>query len=203
MHMRLVLLFGFSCFSLACRSNAPVVEQSQHVVNDTAPIGWIDSVVSIEEALRQFRADIPEQTTQFTHGAKSRDALMRQFADAVKTQDTASLTKLVVSQGEFAYLYYPNHPQSKPPYELSPQLMWFQMTMRSEKGLRRLLRDFGGQQILHGYSCADSLEIQNGNKLWTQCVIQLPLKEQKQTVLFSGIIEKDGIYKILSYSNSL
>jgi len=208
MNLRITLLLGLSCLPITCRSNASTVEDHQHaysthVSNTTSSREWVDSAVPIEEALRRFQADIPEPVTQFSHGAQSRDALIRQFATAVEKEDTASLTKLAVSRAEFAYLYYPNHPKSQPPYELSPQLMWFQMTARSEKGLRRILRDFGGQQMPRKYACADSLQIQNGNTVWTGCAIEIPTKEQKRTVLFSAIIEREGSYKILSYSNNL
>jgi hypothetical protein len=208
MNSRITLLLGlYCCASLACRSNAPVVENYEFSSIDTPVRQVIDSVIPIEEALRQFQADIPEPITNFSHGAPSKDALVRKFIEGIAQRDTASLARLTMSRAEFAYLYYPNHPQSKPPYELPPQLMWFQMTVNSEKGLRRALRDFGGRQLQARYTCADSAKIQNENRVWTRCVIELPQSQEaegaKAIALFSAIIERQGVYKFLSYSNSL
>ena len=205
MKFNIAVLVGLSIAPLACggSNTASIGNQGLTMTVDTPRTEWIDSALSAEDAMRRFRADIPAPVTQYSDGASSRDALVRKFVDNVAKQDTVSLARLAVSRGEFAYLYYPNHPQSRPPYELTPQLMWFQMTANSDKGLRRLLRDFGGQQLPVNYSCADSAEIQNGNRIWTKCVVETGADVKKRVALFSAILERQGTYKFLSYTNSL
>lgn len=201
MNSRIAILLGLCCFPMTCRSNASPVEGERSISADTTSV--VDSILPIEEALRRFRADIPTPVTHYSAGASSKDALVKRFMEGIARRDTVGLAKLAVSRAEFAYLYYPNHPQSLKPYEVSPQLMWFQMTARSDKGLRRVLQDFGGKRFAPRYSCADSTQLENQTQIWTQCVVKGIRPDKSDLNLFSAIVERDGAYKFLSYANSL
>ncbi len=204
MKARTALLLALALTPITCKSNDTSAEYSPTVVMiDTPPLQSIDSVLPIDESLKRFQSTIVQPVTDFSDGATSKEQLVTKLVQGIHNRDTASLTRLAVSRAEFAYLYYPNHPQSKPPYELSPQLMWFRLTANSEKGLRRALREFGGRELKPLYSCADSIQIQNGNMVWSRCVIKVPGKDSSDVSLFSAIVGREGVYKILSYANSL
>lgn len=60
---------------------------------------------------------------------------MSQFIRAVQQQDTVALMRTHLSRAEFAYLYYPSHPQAQPPYSLPPDLMWIMIEAQSVDGV--------------------------------------------------------------------
>ena len=106
----------------------------------------VDSVVPREVALARFQQASP-RATAFEGGAPSRDALVRAFVRAVETKDTATLRRLVISRGEFAYLFYPSRAQGLPPYSLSPDLSWFMTVEQSNRGVHHLVDELGGKHL--------------------------------------------------------
>lgn len=190
--------------SLSCGVVEAIDRESNRVIMIDTPrstaSGWVDSVIPLNEALAIFR----EQTKVVTGlggGASSKSELINNFLTALENRDTSALFRMVLSRDEFAHLYYPDHPQSKPPYELTPQLMWFHMSTNSDKGLRRALRDFGGKSMPRTHECSDSISISNGNRIHTNCSVTL--SDSSKVVLFSAVLERNGMYKVLSYINKL
>ena len=168
-----------------------------------ATAGVVDSAISREEALRRFRLDLPE-VTGFSGGNRSRDSLVRGFLSALERRDAETLRNLVLSRAEFAYLYYPSSPQSLPPYDLSPDLMWFMQGLQGDEGLRHTLDSFGGRQFtLVGYDCPATPERQNGNSVWAPCLVRWKDSAgiEAEGRLFGPIVERDGVFKFVSYSS--
>src|SRR5512133_2202813 len=66
----------------------------------------VDSAVPRAEALARFQRASPHAGA-LSGGAASRDELVRRFVQAVEGADTAALRRMVLSRGEFAFLYYP------------------------------------------------------------------------------------------------
>jgi hypothetical protein len=93
---------------------------------------------------------------------------------------------------------------TKPPYELAPGLVWFQIQNGSSRGLGRLLDRTAGRplQVL-GQRCAPEPVLEGPNRIWNDCVLLLdpPDEAPEWTALFGGILERDGIYKFVSYAN--
>jgi hypothetical protein len=164
----------------------------------------VDSFVPPEEALRRFRAGVPP-VTRLQGGAPSRDSVVRLFARAVETRDTAIVNRLIVSRAEFAYLFYPTSPLREAPYELDPQMMWFQLRTQSEKGISRLFDRFGGRPIGYtGHRCPDAPLVQGENRVWEGCVVQRSDSSGRLTQrMFGSIVARDGVYKFLGYGNDL
>jgi len=164
----------------------------------------VDSAIPIDEALRRFRADLPK--TQALHGGfGSREKLVREFVRALEARDTAALRKAVMGAGEFAWLYYPASPLSRPPYELSPALMWFQLQGESEKGASRLLSERAGQVLGYiGHNCAPP-RVEGKNRIHPSCELRR-VTAARDTIaerLFGLILERDGRYKFVGYANRL
>jgi hypothetical protein len=171
----------------------------------SAPRRVIDSVIPRDEALRRFRTKLaPVEALEGGRG--SRDSLVAAYLDALAARDTATLAAMAVSRAEFGYLYYPTTPQSRPPYNLAPELMWFLLDQRSDRGIRRVLQIYGGQDLtLLGYDCGPGESVEGENTVWGPCQVRFRLAEGDTVSqrLFSQIIRRSGRYKFLSYANKL
>ncbi|MBV9772421.1 MAG: hypothetical protein JO040_00630 [Gemmatimonadetes bacterium] len=165
----------------------------------------VDSALPVQELLRRFRADLPTTPTELA-GVASRDSLVARYVGALQANDTSALEPLVLDRAEFAYLYYPTTPQSKPPYELPPALMWFQLQSSNRKGVFRAFRELGGKPLHYaGYRCDEKPEVQGENRIWNGCLVRIRPEGQgkvEEARLFGGIIERAGRFKFVSYANA-
>ena len=163
------------------------------------------SPVSLDSALKLFRRDL-EPVTELQDSERSIADVVARLATAVERSDTTALRALVMSRREFAWLYYPTSPFTRAPTKQEPTLAWFLHLQASEKGATRLFNAYGGRSLrLAGHECMAPPRLEGNNRLWFDCV-QLLTEEQGDTTvtrLFGGIIERDGRFKILSYSNDL
>lgn len=162
------------------------------------------SSYDVGRQLDVFRASAGTRPTRLRHGASSRDELVRLFALAIVRSDTAALQRLALDRPEFAWLYYQDSPQSRPPYELDPDIMWEQIQARSRRGLTRALREYGGRLVFRSYRCTGTPERAGAIRLHHACIVThvvggTPLSEQ----LFGSIIERDGQFKFVGLSNHL
>jgi hypothetical protein len=166
--------------------------------------GTVDSAVPIEVALERFRRDLP-RPAGLSGGAPSREELVRRFVSALEASDTAALRRLVLQKDEFAWLYYPSTPMARPPYELAPGLLWFQMQGQTEKGASLLLSDRAGAPLGYlGHECA-SPRREGENTVYGHCVTRR-IAAGGDTLgdrLFGLIVERGGIFKFVSYANKL
>lgn len=170
------------------------------------PAAPVDSARATREALARFRAETPGTAAELGGAfATDRDTLVARVVRALERADTLAFEPMAVNRAEFAYLYYESNPQSRPPYELPPELMWMQMLEHNRKGVLRALDRFGGKPLgLRGYAC-EGEERQGENRVFTGCILRLR-PEGGDTVsirLFGAIIERGGRYKVLSYANDL
>lgn len=196
-HQLTLLVAGLSLAAAACGSDGPPPARAAIVTH-------VDSVIPREVEVTRFRAGLVEPAG-FTGGAASRDALVRRFIGALERRDTAALADLLLTRAEFAYLYYPSHPEAHPPYDLSPGLMWFLLDGRSKQGMAHLLEDRGGRPLsFAGYSCA-ARSRQGDNVVWTGCVVRRRESgfEPVTELLFGPIVQRGGRFKFVSYTNKL
>jgi hypothetical protein len=182
----------------ACAPDAPAAPPAAQAPAPPAPV--VDSIFPPEEAMRRFRAGLPE-VDSLSGGASSRGELVRRFVRAVEKQDTAELRTLLLDRAEFAYLYFPTSRFARPPLRTDPALLWFQMQMNSEKGIVRLLRRKGGTDTgLRGHDCEDAPVVEGENRLWERCTVRVAEGEVRW---FGTVIERGGRYKIVGYANGL
>ena len=169
-----------------------------------ATVGHVDSAIPIDEALRRFRRELPKPDA-LEEGAGSREKLVREFVRALEVQDTSALRRMVLRADEFAWLYYPSSPLSRPPYELAPALMWFQLQGESEKGASRLLAERAGSPLRYlDHACAPA-RVEGKNRIHSHCELRhlAPGGDTVTERLFGLILEREGSYKFVSYANRL
>lgn len=165
----------------------------------------VDSVVSREEALRRFRTGLAP-VERLEGGHPSREALLGAMMRALEARDSAALERLTVTRAEFAWLYYATTPQGLPPYDVEPALLWFLLRSRSERSARRALQVYGGRQLeVLGYDCGGAGQREGDNTLFGPCTVRWrsPGGDTAAVRLVGQILEREGRFKILSYSNKL
>ena len=164
----------------------------------------VDSARPIEESLRRFRQNLAA-SVELANAERSRDAVVRRFIRAVERSDTTDLREMVLSRSEFAWLYYPTSPHTRPPTIQPPELVWFLHLENSQKGVTRVLARFGGRSLrVRGYTCALPPRTEDGNTVWDDCLLHLGAgRDTTSFRLFGGVIERAGRYKLFSYSNDL
>jgi hypothetical protein len=211
-----ILLATAGCTASDIRSETPrnsadsaradaIARARQDSINRAQPGYVVDSILPLEEELRRFRAALPgDSATALAGGSPSREALVRRFVRALAANDTADLQRMAVRGREFADLYYPESPYTRPPYRQSPALAWSLIQNPSTSGLTRLVRRLGGKSITYvGHRCDPKVVHEGRNVRYAGCLIRI-VGEQGDTVTkryFGSILERDGQFKFLSYTN--
>src|SRR5690606_30373018 len=165
--------------------------------------GVVDSIVPIAVALERFREGL-EEPGRLRSGIRSRDALVERLLVVLAAADTAAFEELAVDRAEYAWLYYPESPISRPPYELPPALAWFRLQQGNRVGALRALRELGGRPLDHGgYRCAEEPAVEGRNRIWVGCAVEIGRDGEPAAPirLFGSILERDGRFAILSFAN--
>lgn len=179
-------------------------KQAEHVREVVAAGGVVDSILPVGEALQRFRAAIPRVDT-LSGASRSKEALVERLAKDLAARDSADLSAMIMTQAEFAWLFYEESPLSKPPYEAPPGLLYGQLLTASDKGARDLLARLGGSAVrVSGLDCP-APEIEGRNRLYKRCTVTFaaPGKKPLSGNLFGTILERDGRFKLLSYANRI
>jgi hypothetical protein len=179
----------------------------QDSINRTLPGYVVDSIFPVDEELRRFRAALGGDSARtFRGGSASREALVRRFVRAVAAGDTNDLRAMAVHGREFADLYYPESPYSRPPYHQPPALAWSMIQNPSTSGLTKLLRTWGGQPVTYVSHRCDPKVAQEGRVTrYAGCLVRLVDARGDTTsrLMFGSIVARGGAFKFLSYTNRL
>jgi hypothetical protein len=182
-----------------------IARARQDSINRAQPGYVIDSLLPVEEELRRFRKTVGgAPVTALSNGSRSREELVKRVVRAVANRDSADLRAVTLTTREFADLVYPSSPYSHPPYRSAPGLVWMQISQPSQTGLKRLLARQGGTAHEYvGHSCNSTPERQGPNTLWLDCQVRVigPTRETLTQRWFGSIIERGGVYKVVSFSN--
>lgn len=199
MRIRIVALLGVtvSAIAAACGRGAAAGRAN------AAPT-HVDGVRSRDVEVRQFREGLVEPVG-LSGGAPSRDALVQRYVRALEQSDTAALAALVITRAEFAYLYYPTTPQARPPYDLSPGLMWFLLQENSRRGMVHAIEERGGRPLGYlGYACDQMPSREGENTVVGPCLVRRRQSgDVVQERLFGLIIGRGRSYKFVSLANKL
>lgn len=169
-----------------------------------ASSGQGGSPYSIDSALTLFRVGL-EPVAELESAQPTIDSTIRRFARMVERRDTAAMRAIVMTRREFAYLYYPTSPFTRAPTMQEPALAWFLHINNSQKGATRLLDRFADKPVnVVSNVCKGPARIEGLNRLWDDCVQRIVEGTDTTVIrLFGGIYERNGRFKVLSYSNDL
>lgn len=197
-----VLALGLALATGACAPEEPDPDDRPGSGASTAAV--VDSVFPVDEEIRRFQATLPAEATDLSGGAPSRGTLVARFVRAVESADTTGLVRLAMTRSEFGFLYYPTSRYTRPPYRLGPALAWYQNRNVSTRGLTRLLRRYGGEDMgFVSYACPDRAEVEGENRFWHGCTVRHAAGADTVDIrLFGSIWERDGRYKLVGYANA-
>jgi len=163
--------------------------------------GVVDSALPIPELLGRLRAATADTPTTLAGGAESPVRLARALLAALSAHDTTAVRALVMSRGEFAWLYYPHTKFTAPPYELGPDLVWIPLYAASDKGAGRLLARYGGQALrFDALTCPDTVTTEGPNTIVSGCAVRFATGDSaaRDLRIFSSLLSRDGRYKFIS-----
>lgn len=168
-----------------------------------APPSVVDSALGQDVALIRFQAGSSTHPTTLRGGRPSREALLAEVVQALAESDTAAFEPIAMDRAEFAHLYFSTSPVAKPPYELPPALAWMQIQETNRKSVFRSLGAYGGKDLRFlGYRCAPDPMVQGANRIWHDCVVTMRSgSDTLDARLVGGIIERGGVFKVLSYAS--
>jgi hypothetical protein len=168
------------------------------------PPAVVDSILPMDVMLARFREGSVEPTG-LRGGMSSLEALVDSFVSAVVRNDPAALEEMAVDRAEYAWLYFPTTSIAAPPYELPPELAWFQVEELNRRDLSRFLDANGGRPFdLRGYMCDPEPLREGANRIWTHCVVTVGREGGEPVTIeaFGPVIERAGQFKFLNYANS-
>lgn len=163
----------------------------------------VDSLLPLDEEIRRFRAAVPEVPAALAGGERSRDALVRRWVKAIESRDSTDLGRMLLSAAEYITFFYPESPYTRAPYRQAPGIRWALMTLTSSQGSTRVWRRHAGESLgFGGYQCDAEPEIMGRNRLWKNCVLTVKSATGASAIrLFGPILERDGMFKFLTYGS--
>lgn len=167
------------------------------------PIPSADADPFVEETLVAFRTGLPTVDT-LAYASASASDLVDRFTRALQEADTAAFAYMAMSRQEFAWMYYPHTRYVARPYELPADVVWFNLQNRSSRGLSRALSRYSGVALPGiGHTCPDEPEVEGPNRFWHGCVLwrEISPGDTIRERAFGSIWERDGRFKIVSFSN--
>ena len=170
-----------------------------------APGTIIDSVFSMPEMITRFRVGLPE-VKALAGGETSPELLVSKFVRALAEGDSRTLSLLVLSRAEFAYLYFPNSADAQGEGGLPPALRWDGIVRNSEKGISRALDRIGRAPLtLAGFECRTPARRLGPLTQLDECTVRLARGDgiTFDGRLFGSIIGIGGRYKFVGYANDM
>jgi hypothetical protein len=167
----------------------------------------VDSLFTPDEDLRRFRATVAgAPPTTLSGGAASTDALLRRYWTLLSAGDTLAMTSLVVSRGEYAYLYFPYSREASA--GMPPAAGWELILAQSGRGLTRALLHAEAvkarRATVAGTLCSDSPMLVGGGRLYGPCGVILRRADGADTLwLAKSLFVRDGVHKLLGLQNEL
>ncbi|MCZ7556128.1 MAG: hypothetical protein M5R41_06985 [Bacteroidia bacterium] len=130
------------------------------------------------------------------------DSLFSIYISAIAERDTATLASLLVTEEEFQHWLWPEFPMSDPAMNVPEGFAWRNLAIKSDKGLRRMLRDLGGRRysitrlrFVEGVEKYASFEVWSGTR-----VDVLDERGKSVELAYAGsIVQLNGTHKLMSY----
>jgi hypothetical protein len=165
----------------------------------------IDSVFSPEENLRRFQATVVgAPPTALSGGERSTDAVLRRYWALLSTTDTLAMTPLIVSRGEYAFLYFPESAEG--PAGMPPHIGWELLLAQTGRGLTRSLAAAAREQSapVAATVCSDVPRRAGRNTIYGPCGVVIDRAGVRDTIwIVKTLIERGGVHKLMGLQNEL
>lgn len=128
--------------------------------------------------------------------------MLRAFADGLQQRDAAALRALLVTEREFNDWLWPEFPMSDPAMNVPEGFAWNNLAVKSDKGLRALLRQYGGARLqVRGVRFTDAAERYAGFTVQGGTRIDVTSADGRELEISraGSIVVLNGSYKFLSY----
>jgi hypothetical protein len=153
---------------------------------------------------QRTEAELPDsiRARVFTPTFRSEDSLVATFLHAVAARDAGTLRSLLVNEHEFQHWLWPEFPMSDPAMNVPEGFAWHNLAVKSDKGLRRILREIGGRRWkMTGVRFIEEEEAYTSFTVFGGTRIDV-LDEQGKTVELAhagSVVRLNGTYKFMSY----
>lgn len=142
------------------------------------------------------------RTRRFIPAYGSIEALARAFLDAIALADAQALRDLLVTEREFQNWLWPEFPMSDPAMNVPDGFAWRNLAVKSDKGLRRILREHGGTRyvmqavrFVEEVEAYPSFRVRGGTRIDARDGRGAPV-----TITAAGsVVQLNGHYKFMSY----
>jgi hypothetical protein len=160
----------------------------------------VDSVQSVQRTAAELPDSIRSRT--FSPMFRSPDSLVAAFLRAVALRDADALRSLLVNEHEFQHWLWPEFPMSDPAMNVPEGFAWTNLAIKSDKGLRRILRELGGQRLsltatrfIEEEEKYRSFTIQGG----TRIDVLDDQGKSAELAYVGSVVALNGSYKFMSY----
>ncbi|HOJ03184.1 MAG TPA: hypothetical protein PK916_04190 [Bacteroidota bacterium] len=139
---------------------------------------------------------------RFTPEFTTPEALAQAFLQAVEKKDRKGLHALLVSEREFNDWLWPEFPASDPAMNVPQDFAWSNLAVKSDKGLRRILRDIGGQKLtLASVYCNEPEELYRSFVVQGGTAMDVVDAQGLTATLdiLGSMVRLNGTYKFMSY----
>jgi hypothetical protein len=99
------------------------------------------------DAVRNGKRDVGPIDEELGGGFESAEDLARSILSAVRAGDTQALHRLRVSNREFANIFWPEFPQSRPATNLQANDAWFFHDGACHDGVSEIVSAYGGREL--------------------------------------------------------
>ncbi len=137
----------------------------------------------------------------FQDGYESIEKLIFSLLDALEKKDTMRLVKAMISEKEFSNWLWWEFPGSVP--ENAPlDFAWDNLARKSDRGLRWLLADYGGQKLQYvSHRFEEGIDKYQTFVVHTKTrvVVKDSLGVEKTMTQIGSVVEMNGKFKLMSY----
>jgi hypothetical protein len=145
---------------------------------------------------------LPPEKLRLSGAAEGMDGLLRTVERALAERDSTRLEDLMVTAQEFRDILFPSFPAAHPPINADFETVWLLQASDSRRGLRRLLRDYGGKKVR-----ILAIRFENPHQDFVNFVLDETSRvdlevdgERRENVkLFGSVFHIGEQYKLLSY----
>lgn len=174
-----------------------------------APEAAAPAAGTSETPVREATLTIDEVTPgvgELKGGASSPEALVRSALRAFAAKDTLALRSLLITRDEWRDQLYPEfpvyYPAARDTREETKTFLWENHSLSSSNALMRALRKVGGKKMT-----LVKLEYRDQTQAFktytihqgTTPSVKMPDGSEREITQLGSIVEKNGVYKLLSF----